>query len=128
MLFSDYTHFFLQGAHIEDGSDVLIECRDVYKSFGEKHILRGVSFKVIFLFNLQMHTLSYVFLLGRKWMFASGDLLKEWVVCYMRSSPFFICVGYVLLFLTNYILSTLVNKLVIPQEPAKSFSVYHSQT
>lgn len=31
----------------EDESDVLIECRDVYKSFGEKHILKGVSFKVI---------------------------------------------------------------------------------
>lgn len=47
---------FLQGAHnlsVEkeqgDDSDVLIECRDVYKSFGEKHILSGVSFKVIFL-------------------------------------------------------------------------------
>ncbi|KAJ4721494.1 putative Abc transporter [Melia azedarach] len=26
--------------------DVLIECRNVYKSFGEKHILRGVSFKI----------------------------------------------------------------------------------
>ncbi|XP_043720300.1 protein TRIGALACTOSYLDIACYLGLYCEROL 3, chloroplastic-like isoform X2 [Telopea speciosissima] len=30
---------------VEDDSDVLIECRDVFKSFGEKHILRGVSFK-----------------------------------------------------------------------------------
>ncbi|XP_023001882.1 protein TRIGALACTOSYLDIACYLGLYCEROL 3, chloroplastic-like [Cucurbita maxima] len=30
----------------EDESDVLIECRNVYKSFGEKHILRGVSFKI----------------------------------------------------------------------------------
>lgn len=30
----------------EDGSDVLIECRDVFKSFGEKHILRGVNFKI----------------------------------------------------------------------------------
>ncbi|CAI0376286.1 unnamed protein product [Linum tenue] len=30
----------------EDDSDVLIECKDVYKSFGEKHILRGVSFKI----------------------------------------------------------------------------------
>ncbi|KAG7020848.1 Protein TRIGALACTOSYLDIACYLGLYCEROL 3, chloroplastic [Cucurbita argyrosperma subsp. argyrosperma] len=30
----------------EDESDVLIECRNVYKSFGEKHILRGVSFKL----------------------------------------------------------------------------------
>ncbi|XP_047982905.1 protein TRIGALACTOSYLDIACYLGLYCEROL 3, chloroplastic-like isoform X1 [Salvia hispanica] len=30
----------------EDASDVLIECRDVYKSFGEKHILKGVSFKI----------------------------------------------------------------------------------
>ncbi|KAG6736125.1 hypothetical protein POTOM_061172 [Populus tomentosa] len=30
---------------LEDGSDVLIECKNVYKSFGEKHILRGVSFK-----------------------------------------------------------------------------------
>ncbi|KAL3520551.1 hypothetical protein ACH5RR_018700 [Cinchona calisaya] len=29
-----------------DEADVLIECRDVYKSFGEKHILRGVSFKI----------------------------------------------------------------------------------
>ncbi|KAL9861142.1 Protein TRIGALACTOSYLDIACYLGLYCEROL 3 [Arabidopsis thaliana] len=31
---------------LENDSDVLIECRDVYKSFGEKHILKGVSFKV----------------------------------------------------------------------------------
>lgn len=31
----------------KDDSNVLIECRDVYKSFGDKHILRGVSFKVI---------------------------------------------------------------------------------
>jgi hypothetical protein len=31
---------------IKDESDVLIECRDVHKSFGDKQILRGVSFKV----------------------------------------------------------------------------------
>ncbi|XAR64867.1 Sulfate-transporting ATPase [Bertholletia excelsa] len=30
----------------DDESDVLIECKDVYKSFGEKHILRGVNFKI----------------------------------------------------------------------------------
>ncbi|WCJ26768.1 non-intrinsic ABC protein 11 [Euphorbia peplus] len=30
----------------EHDSDVLIECRNVYKSFGEKHILRGVNFKI----------------------------------------------------------------------------------
>ncbi|KAG2391066.1 Protein TRIGALACTOSYLDIACYLGLYCEROL 3 [Vigna angularis] len=30
----------------DDDSNVLIECRDVYKSFGEKKILNGVSFKV----------------------------------------------------------------------------------
>ncbi|KAJ9186104.1 hypothetical protein P3X46_005644 [Hevea brasiliensis] len=30
----------------EDDSDVLIECKNVYKSFGEKDILRGVSFKI----------------------------------------------------------------------------------
>ncbi|KOM55203.1 hypothetical protein LR48_Vigan10g109500 [Vigna angularis] len=29
----------------DDDSDVLIECRDMYKSFGEKKILNGVSFK-----------------------------------------------------------------------------------
>ncbi|CAK9140121.1 unnamed protein product [Ilex paraguariensis] len=29
-----------------DDTDVLIECIDVYKSFGEKDILRGVSFKI----------------------------------------------------------------------------------
>lgn len=29
-----------------DKSDVLIECRNVHKFFGEKHILRGASFKV----------------------------------------------------------------------------------
>ncbi|KAK9291611.1 hypothetical protein L1049_019560 [Liquidambar formosana] len=29
-----------------DDSDVLIECKDVYKSFGNKDILRGVSFKI----------------------------------------------------------------------------------
>lgn len=34
----------------EDDSDVLIECKNVYKSFGEKDILRGVSFKVNFFF------------------------------------------------------------------------------
>lgn len=32
----------------EDDSDVLIECRNVCKSFGDKHILRGVSLKVNF--------------------------------------------------------------------------------
>ncbi|GLT87750.1 hypothetical protein SLE2022_058150 [Rubroshorea leprosula] len=32
--------------HEHDDSDVLIECRNVYKSFGKKHILRGVSFKI----------------------------------------------------------------------------------
>jgi hypothetical protein len=31
----------------DDDAEVLIECRNVYKSFGEKHILRGASFKVI---------------------------------------------------------------------------------
>ncbi|GMP67962.1 hypothetical protein CsSME_00027749 [Camellia sinensis var. sinensis] len=31
---------------LEGESDVLIECKDVYKSFGEKHILKGVSFKI----------------------------------------------------------------------------------
>ncbi|KAE8686405.1 Protein TRIGALACTOSYLDIACYLGLYCEROL 3 [Hibiscus syriacus] len=30
----------------ENDSDVFIECRNVYKSFGEKHILQGVSFKI----------------------------------------------------------------------------------
>ncbi|KAG0461873.1 hypothetical protein HPP92_020349 [Vanilla planifolia] len=30
----------------KDGTDVLIECRDVHKSFGEKQVLRGVSFKI----------------------------------------------------------------------------------
>ncbi|CAK8542497.1 unnamed protein product [Lathyrus sativus] len=30
----------------DDDSDVLIECRDVYKSFGEKKILNGISFKI----------------------------------------------------------------------------------
>ncbi|KAF3515470.1 hypothetical protein DY000_02063049 [Brassica cretica] len=31
----------------ENDSDILIECRDVYKSFGDKHILKGVvTFKI----------------------------------------------------------------------------------
>ncbi|KAI5065215.1 hypothetical protein GOP47_0019910 [Adiantum capillus-veneris] len=30
----------------DDDSDVLIECRNVHKYFGEKHILRGASFKI----------------------------------------------------------------------------------
>ncbi|KAL8239123.1 hypothetical protein R6Q59_015690 [Mikania micrantha] len=29
-----------------DETDVLIECKDVYKSFGDKHILRGVNFRI----------------------------------------------------------------------------------
>ncbi|GAB4835398.1 Protein TRIGALACTOSYLDIACYLGLYCEROL 3, chloroplastic [Ancistrocladus abbreviatus] len=37
----------LQSAYKPKGdSDVLIECRNVHKSFGEKHILRGVSLKI----------------------------------------------------------------------------------
>eukprot|EP00850_Spirogloea_muscicola_P014414 SM000103S09506 [mRNA] locus=s103:287916:290335:- [translate_table: standard] len=36
-----------QAASQEDEeAEVLIECRDVYKSFGSKHILRGASFKI----------------------------------------------------------------------------------
>ncbi|XP_078167053.1 non-intrinsic ABC protein 11 isoform X2 [Carex rostrata] len=31
---------------IRNESDVLIECRDVHKSFGDKHILKGVSLKI----------------------------------------------------------------------------------
>ncbi|KAL6838413.1 hypothetical protein ACP4OV_031658 [Aristida adscensionis] len=31
---------------IDEDSDVLIECRNVCKSFGDKHVLRGVSFKI----------------------------------------------------------------------------------
>jgi len=31
---------------VDDDAEVLIECRNVYKSFGEKHILQGASFKV----------------------------------------------------------------------------------
>ncbi|KAG9441021.1 hypothetical protein H6P81_016875 [Aristolochia fimbriata] len=34
------------GKEMEFQSDVLIECRNVHKSFGEKQILRGVSFKI----------------------------------------------------------------------------------
>ncbi|KAF6162305.1 hypothetical protein GIB67_008434 [Kingdonia uniflora] len=34
------------GRDVEDDLDVLIECRDVCKSFGDKHILKGVSFKI----------------------------------------------------------------------------------
>ena len=30
----------------EDGAEILIECKNVYKSFGDKHILRGANFKV----------------------------------------------------------------------------------
>ncbi|KAA3471816.1 protein TRIGALACTOSYLDIACYLGLYCEROL 3, chloroplastic-like [Gossypium australe] len=41
---SKYGNFSKEAKH-ENDSDVLIECRNVYKSFGEKHILRGVSFK-----------------------------------------------------------------------------------
>lgn len=38
------------GREVEDETDVLIECRDVHKSFGEKQILRGLSLKVSFFF------------------------------------------------------------------------------
>lgn len=31
---------------VKDESDILIECRDVHKSFGDKQILRGVNFKI----------------------------------------------------------------------------------
>ncbi|MCL7039838.1 hypothetical protein MKW94_019729 [Papaver nudicaule] len=44
--FNDAVDNLNVGREVEDDSDVLIECRDVYKSFGEKHILNGVSFKI----------------------------------------------------------------------------------
>ncbi|KAK1318743.1 hypothetical protein QJS10_CPB04g01806 [Acorus calamus] len=31
---------------VEDEAGILIECKDVHKSFGEKQVLRGVSFKI----------------------------------------------------------------------------------
>ncbi|XP_038978031.1 protein TRIGALACTOSYLDIACYLGLYCEROL 3, chloroplastic-like isoform X2 [Phoenix dactylifera] len=34
------------GNDVRDEHDILIECRDVHKSFGDKQILRGVSFKI----------------------------------------------------------------------------------
>uniref|UniRef100_A0A8I6YL31 ABC transporter domain-containing protein n=2 Tax=Hordeum vulgare subsp. vulgare TaxID=112509 RepID=A0A8I6YL31_HORVV len=34
------------GRQIGDEHGVLIECRDVHKSFGDKHVLQGVSFKI----------------------------------------------------------------------------------
>lgn len=37
------------GRGVEDDSSVLIECRDVHKSFGGKKILKGLSFKVKFI-------------------------------------------------------------------------------
>ena len=30
----------------DDDAEILIECKNVYKSFGDKHILRGANFKV----------------------------------------------------------------------------------
>ncbi|GKB38999.1 protein trigalactosyldiacylglycerol 3, chloroplastic [Tanacetum coccineum] len=39
-------HPSIFNADRQDETDVLIECKDVYKSFGEKHILRGVNFKI----------------------------------------------------------------------------------
>lgn len=34
----------------ENDSDILIKCRDAYKSFGDKHILKGVvTIKVIYM-------------------------------------------------------------------------------
>lgn len=35
-----------EGTNLKDETSILIECRDVHKSFGEKQILRGVSFKI----------------------------------------------------------------------------------
>ncbi|WOL00237.1 hypothetical protein Cni_G08950 [Canna indica] len=34
------------GKEVNEESEVLIECRDVHKSFGDKQILKGVSFKI----------------------------------------------------------------------------------
>ncbi|PWA74880.1 non-intrinsic ABC protein 11 [Artemisia annua] len=39
-------HPTIFNADRQDETDVLIECKDVYKSFGKKHILRGVNFKI----------------------------------------------------------------------------------
>ena len=40
------------GRQIGDEHGVLIECRDVHKSFGDKHVLQGVNFKVSLLGTL----------------------------------------------------------------------------
>ncbi|XP_043815457.1 uncharacterized protein LOC122721271 isoform X2 [Manihot esculenta] len=45
----------------EDDSDVLIEGKNVYKSFGDKDILRGVSFKVFLFTLLSLNTLTSSF-------------------------------------------------------------------
>ena len=63
----------------EDDSDVLIECRDVYKSFGEKHILRGLSFKVNQMYYFYLITAFQLFFF---FSFDDTDLLgvDEWSV------------------------------------------------
>ena len=53
-----------QGA--KDESDVLIECRNVHKSFGDKQILKGVSFKVNVLF------MSFIWLYDSKFLITSA--------------------------------------------------------
>jgi ABC-type transporter Mla maintaining outer membrane lipid asymmetry ATPase subunit MlaF len=42
----DLTQPMQNKMHIDEDNDVLIEFRDVHKSFGSKHILRGASFKI----------------------------------------------------------------------------------
>ncbi|XVF41557.1 hypothetical protein PTKIN_Ptkin01aG0289100 [Pterospermum kingtungense] len=44
--FNESSKFGTLSKEVKHENDVLIECQNVYKSFGEKHILRGVSFKI----------------------------------------------------------------------------------
>ncbi|MCO5574975.1 hypothetical protein L7F22_028772 [Adiantum nelumboides] len=49
LMYEHYPHWDTSNAALtvpDDKSDVLIECRNVHKYFGEKHILRGASFKI----------------------------------------------------------------------------------
>lgn len=50
-------HKEILGDRHED-KEVLIECKDVHKSFGDKRILCGASFKVFFILKMNIYYLD----------------------------------------------------------------------
>lgn len=63
---------------IGDDHDILIECRDVHKSFGNKKVLNGISFKVS---SFSSNSFQFPILIGSLVFYILGIICNQLLGC-----------------------------------------------